>query len=74
MGTEYVIWGLPAGKTDKLDEVILSTQCTTKAELERIYDLAAANGYHSLHTEIVDLATPPDFIGALNLLARKAAH
>jgi hypothetical protein len=63
---EYVLWGMPKGSTDRLDEKVLYTQAKTEADIERIKALASADGWHSFRVQILDLDVLPDF-GKSNL-------
>lgn len=62
---EYVLWGLPKGYTDRIDEKILSTMGRTLAEVEAIKVRAAADGYHSFRVQVLDLDEKPDFVKTL---------
>ena len=57
---ELVLWALPRGQTDALHEVILSTQCRTDSDVDRIKALATADGFHSFRVQVID-GTVPDF-------------
>jgi hypothetical protein len=57
---EYVLWGLPKGSNDTLDEKVL-TSTVDKARVEKIKGLAAADGWHSFRIQRLDLSKPPDF-------------
>jgi hypothetical protein len=58
---EIVIWGLPAGETDRLHESVLSTQCKTEADIENLKARAAKDGWHSFRVTEFDPTLPPDF-------------
>lgn len=58
MQKEYVLWGLPKGKTDAIHEQILSTKAKTPAEMDAIKRRAAADGWHSFRVQILDLSKP----------------
>jgi hypothetical protein len=61
MSTEQLIlWATPANSTDAIDEKILSTQCSTWDEIERIKALAARDGWHSFRVQVID-GKLPDF-------------
>jgi hypothetical protein len=62
---ELVLWGLPKGKTDRLHEVVLSTQCKTKADIEKIKVRASQDGWHGFRVSHLDLSKRPDFLGAI---------
>lgn len=63
---ELVLWGLPKGKTDRLHEVILSTQCKTQADLNKIKAKATQDGWHGFRVSHLDLSEKPDFVKAIN--------
>jgi hypothetical protein len=63
---EIVLYGIPKGKTGRIDEVILLTNCT-QAKLERVYPMAKADGFHSFRTAVIDLSQVPDFAGTVNV-------
>lgn len=60
MKIEYVLWGLPKGSNDRLDEKVL-TSTVDKARVEKIKELATADGWHGFRIHRLDLSTPPDF-------------
>lgn len=55
---EYVLWGLPKGKTDRLHEKVLSTKAKTPAQMDEIKRRAAKDGWHSFRVQILDLSKP----------------
>jgi hypothetical protein len=57
-GKEYVLWGLPKGKTDRLHEEILSTKAKTPSQMDEIKRRAAKDGWHSFRVQILDLSKP----------------
>lgn len=57
---ELVLYGIPKGKTERYDEVLLLTN-TTPAQIKRVKALAAADGFHSFRVASIDLSAPPDF-------------
>lgn len=63
---EIVVWGLPAGSTDPIDEQILSTRCKTIEDIERIKQLAIADGWHSIRVVYMDMTKKPDFTKGIN--------
>lgn len=64
---ELILWGLPKGKTDRLHEVILSTQCKTQEELGKIKVRATKDGFHGFRVSHLDLSKKPDFTKGLNI-------
>ena len=55
---EYILWGLPKGKTDALYQQILSTQSKTPAQVEEVKRRAAKEGWHSFRVQILDMSEP----------------
>jgi len=55
---EWVLWGLPRGKRDRIHERILYTQAKSEADLERVKALAAKDGWHSFRVQTIDLSKP----------------
>ena len=55
---EWVLWGLPRGKRDRIHERILYTQAKSEADLERVKALAAKDGWHSFRVQTLDLSKP----------------
>jgi hypothetical protein len=65
--TEYILWGLPKGSNDRIDEKVLYTQGKTAADIERIKTIAAKDGWHSFRVQTLYLDEMPDFKGTVNL-------
>lgn len=65
MKREYVLWGIPKGSTDPIDEKVLFTQAKTPLDIERVKRKASADGWHSFRVQILDLDVPPDFSGTV---------
>ena len=57
---ETLLYGLPAGATERYEEVLLLTNATPET-IERVKVLAAKDGFHSFRVAEIDLSTPPDF-------------
>lgn len=57
---EVVLYGIPKGKTERYDEVLLLTNATPE-KIARVKVLAAKDGFHSFRAATVDLSVPPDF-------------
>ena len=55
---EWVLWGLPRGKRDRIHEKILYTQARSEADVERVKALAAKDGWHSFRVQVLDLSKP----------------
>lgn len=62
---EYVMWGIPQGETERHMEVLLAEGLTSQAQVDRVRELATADGYHGLRVWEWDGSTP-DFTRALN--------
>jgi hypothetical protein len=60
---EFVLWGLPKGSSDRLDERVL-TSTTDRARIDQVKKLATADGWHSYRIQTLD-GTLPDFVGAI---------
>lgn len=65
MNKEYVLWGLPAGSNDPIDEKVLSTQAKTPLQMDAVKQTALRDGWHSFRVQILDLDAKPDFTGAV---------
>ena len=61
---ETVLYGLPKGKTERYEEVLLLTNGTPE-KIERVKVLAARDGFHSFRVAEIDLSKPPDFLGTI---------
>jgi hypothetical protein len=60
MNTETILYGIPAGATERYAEVLLLTNATPE-QIEKVKALAAKDGFHSFRVAEVDLSVPPDF-------------
>ena len=61
MRTELILWGLPKGSTDAIEEKVLCTTAKTPADIERIKAIASSDGWHSFRVQVLDLDVVPDF-------------
>lgn len=63
MARETVIWAIPAGKTDALDEQIMvgGMGLLSAANIERVKSAAGADGWHSFRVVTLDLSVAPEF-------------
>lgn len=61
---EILIYALPKGETERYMESLLSTQCKTPEEIEKMKRRAAADGWHSFRVTTWD-GSPPDFLKAI---------
>lgn len=64
MKLEYAMWGLPAGCTERYEEVLLLSASDVR-KVERVKELAARDGFHSFRIAAIDLDVPPDFTKVL---------
>lgn len=58
---ELVLWGIPQGSNDAIDEKVLFTKARTENDIERIKALASRDGWHSFRVQVLDLEEKPDF-------------
>lgn len=56
MSIEYVMWGLPAGSTERYDEVLLLSDASDPARVAKVKELAGKDGWHSFRVAAVDLS------------------
>jgi len=63
-GVETVLYGIPKGKTERYEEVLLLTNATPES-IERVKILARKDGFHSFRVAKIDLSVPPDFSKAV---------
>ena len=66
MKTEILIYALERGETRRYTEHLISTQCQTAADIEKVKAVASAEGFHSFRVATYDGA-PPNFLKALNI-------
>ena len=57
---EYLLYGIPAGETERYAEALLATRLASPAAAEKIKALAAKDGFHSFRVAKFD-GSPPDF-------------
>ena len=62
--TEYLLYGLPRGETERYLEQLL-TNTTDRARIEQIQNLAAADGFHSFRVATYN-GESPDFTSTIN--------
>ena len=58
--TERILYGIPKGKKERYEEVLLLTNATPEM-IERVRELATRDGFHSFREAIIDLSVAPDF-------------
>ena len=64
---EYIVWGLTADKTDKLDEIPLYTKAKTKKEAEKVIEvLFARHKCHAMRIQVLD-GSMPNFGATINV-------
>lgn len=63
---EYLLYGLEQNETRDYMETLLYTHATTKEQLNKVIELAKANGFHSFRVATYN-GEKPDFINALNI-------
>ena len=71
---EWVLWGLPRGKRDRIHERILYTQAKSEADVERVKALAAKDGWHSFRVQVLDLSKPFDAGAAFGRAVREGVE
>lgn len=57
---EILVYGLPAGETERYMEVLLSSHSKSKEDVERVKAAASKDGWHSFRVTTFD-GSPPDF-------------
>ena len=50
--SNFTLWGLPKGETDKGEEVILFTDCESEFDIEVAVLQAREQGYHALRVSV----------------------
>lgn len=63
--TEYLLYGLRSGETERWTEELLKTGMKSPAEAEAIKTLAAKDGFHSFRIAKFTPGEKPDFTKAL---------
>lgn len=71
---EWVLWGLPRGKRDRIHERILYTQAKSEADVERVKALAAKDGWHSFRVQTLDLSKPFNASAAFGKAVREGVE
>jgi len=71
---EWVLWGLPRGKRDRIHEKILYTQAKSEADVERVKALAAKDGWHSFRVQVLDLSKPFNASAAFGKAVREGTE
>ena len=63
---ETLIYGIPAGETERYTEALLCTKASTKENIQKVLTMAKAAGYHSFRITTYN-GEKPDFIKALSI-------
>jgi hypothetical protein len=63
---EYILWALPKGSSDRMDEKPMTSMPLTVAQVEKVKQAAAKDGWHSFRVQKDDF-TAPDFTKAVSL-------
>ena len=58
---EMILWGIPSGQTDALYAQVLYTQAKSDADIERIKQIAAKDGWHSFSVQVLGGSMPKFF-------------
>lgn len=58
--TEYLLYGLAAGETERYREVMLLSNGRSPADVERVKTVASKDGWHSFRTSTYN-GEAPDF-------------
>lgn len=64
MDKQILVYGLPAGETERHTEDLLATKCRTPEDVERVKAAASKDGWHSFRVVTWD-GSPPDFRNVL---------
>jgi hypothetical protein len=67
-----ILWGIPKGKTDRLDEELLLSNAINDEHIEKIKALAEKDGWHSFRVSVIDDKFP-DFTKTINKSAKGSA-
>lgn len=60
MATKFILWALPKGSNDRIDENPLTSMPLTKPQAERVKQAAAKDGWHGFRLQ-EDVSSIPDF-------------
>jgi len=64
MTTEYLLYGLRAGETERYTEELLASRLASEEAANAIIEIAKLDGFHSFRVATYDGA-PPDFTKVL---------
>ena len=59
-----LVYGLPAGETERYMEALLASSCKTQNDVERVKAAASRDGFHSFRVTTSD-GSAPDFAGTI---------
>ena len=62
----FILWALPAGKADQLEERPLVSFPITEAQAEKVKAAASRDGWHSFRLAL-ETGGPPDFAKAVSI-------
>lgn len=60
----FILWAIPAGKSDRFDEYPLTSFPLTLEQADKVEAVAAREGWHSFR-RVEDTNALPDFVGAV---------
>lgn len=63
---EFLLYGLEQGETREYMETLLYSGAKTLAQIEKVKELAADNGFHSFRVTTYN-GEPPNFAKAVNI-------
>lgn len=64
---ETLLYGLPAGETERYTEVLLSAKATTEAQIEAVKTAASKDGFHSFRLANFTIGELPDFAATIQV-------
>ncbi len=59
--TEFLVYGLARGQTERYMEELLSSRCRNMADVEKVKAAAGADGWHSFRVATFTPGDIPDF-------------
>lgn len=66
MKAEYILWALPKGSNDRMEEKPMTSMPLTMEQVEKVKQAAAKDGWHSFRVQTDDFSAP-DFTKAVSL-------
>lgn len=58
---EILVYGIPAGETERYTESLLATKCKDAADVAKVKEAAGRDGFHSFRVAEFDTEAKPDF-------------